>query len=128
MAIYTSAFWHPEVKRQVLAGEGIAIAITLYPPKKQYDYPIFARIPALAPNRKLFHIEDKGEFYTAFMEKLETTGPKGLFELQSCMRVTPEMNQFLLCFEPVSGPGQWCHRLMTAEYISKNWDVEVTEL
>jgi len=126
--IYTSTYWSPKVKAAVLAGKAVAVGITLYPSRREYDYPVVARLTSLAPDHRLFRIEDKDEFRTGFRARLHRQWLKAKGELDGIAANFPGMDIILMCWEPLNKPEDWCHRQFVAEFITEKTGEEVTEL
>jgi len=123
-----SAFWSPKVKQGVENGELAAVGITLYPPKKSFGYPLSGNLKELAPNHKLFKVDDVVAFREPFFELLESRWSQAEDRLLTLMAMNPDKDMSLLCFDRVDRPEDWCHRQIVAEFISKKWEMEVMEL
>ena len=126
--IYTGPFWHSRVKDLVLKGDAIAVAITLYYPRRSYGYPIAAQITGLAPNKYIFNIEDKEQFRTPFRYLLHQRWPLAKDRLEKLSEAHPGKAIILLCYDPLGQPGQWCHRQLVAEFITEQLGVPVKEI
>jgi uncharacterized protein (DUF488 family) len=126
--VWTGAYWHPQVKKSVQDGEAVAVGITLYGLKRSYGYALTDSIKELAPDRKLFLVDDYDAFYEPFMSRLENTWPVAESRLLGVMSDNPGKDVILLCFDRLDRDGDWCHRQLVAEFISKKWAVEVGEI
>jgi hypothetical protein len=127
--IYTSAYWHPKVKRMVNDGDAVAVGITLFPNKKDYGYPILGRILEFAPNYSLFKIDEKDKFEKGFVHYLKQFWHIGNRKLEQIARVHPNKAILLLCFDKVTdNPKDWCHRQTVGEFISEQTGRKVVEL
>jgi hypothetical protein len=127
--VFTSAYWHPKVKRMVLSGEAVAVGITLYPNKQDYGYALEDRIMELAPNRALFRLNEREDFEVPFKRYLDTTWFHAEERLKEVERNNPGKAILLLCFDKVSeNPKDWCHRTIVGDFIQEKTGKEVNEL
>ena len=129
MKLYTSYF--ARVKKLQEAGYNNLVCVAGYAPKFFYDIPDARFIPELAPKRcwwRIWHDKFKDnpnspesiEWYTniyrdTVLSNLNPTNVVG--ELGD--------NAVMLCYEK---PGDFCHRHLIADWISKNTGITVEEV
>jgi len=127
--IFTSAYWHPKVKKSVNEGNAIAVGITLYPNKQDYGYRLSGYIPELAPDRKLFPINDLDSFEQPFHKLLSQKWDVASRKLDRLALLNPSKAIILLCFDKVTeDPKDWCHRTVVGDFIYEQIGKRVTEL
>jgi len=84
------------------------VRITLGKPRRSV-VEIAATVMELAPTGKLFGIEDRAEFTSAFFKKLDKIGLERIeARLNAVSQENGGRDLVLLCFEDVRKPGEWC--------------------
>lgn len=86
----------------------------------------YRRLLALAPSRETFALDDPAEFERAYLAGLDALGPDRV--VHDLRRVSGGKAAILLCWEDLSKPGQWCHRMTLASWLRDRLGVDVPEL
>jgi hypothetical protein len=115
----------------IIDSDLVPTRITLGAPRWKLRYSLAGHIPALAPTRAIFAIEDEGEFDSAY--RLHLAGVGVQFINEEIQRVSAENNGdrglVLLCFEDLEVLGEnSCHRRAFARWWQEQTDQEVREL
>lgn len=134
MRLFTSRYQNQELARRP---DLVKVGITLGKPRMPLRYEIDEYLRMLAPNPKIFHINDIFEFLPAFVEQLDKHGiDKIMYVLKQISQRHGGRDIVMLCFEdcrikPNTDPPEmveWCHRLIVAGYIQWKTGQNVWEL
>ena len=128
--VKTGTMWSRKVAEKVNSGEAVAVAITLFPVKKELAFPLLTQMKCLAPDFKCFHINDKAEFRNPFRHHLHRYWNMAEEWLLQIASQNPGKEIILLCWEKVEKDSDelWCHRQFVAEFIEQKWGIVVEEL
>lgn len=121
--IYTSRFQNPELK----SGNYTVVGIVRGVPRFRLGYERAGNIIDIAPTRELFNVNDRAIFTPLYMKHLDEVG----FEKISAQIYRYESfgkDVVLCCYEDVRIPGEWCHRLVFAEWWENKTGQAVSEL
>lgn len=123
MKIYTSRYSNKELR----SGMYTPVGITVGSPRFRLGYTLMGNIKELAPYGSLFKVNDRKEFtekYFAKMDKVGVDKVRAIFDMYK--RYGKDI--VLLCYEDVREPGEWCHRLVFAEWWKARTGEEIVEL
>lgn len=109
--IYTSRYSNPALK----SGEYTVVGITRGAPKFPLQYQLSGNIMEIAPPGYLFNEYDRGRFTPSYFRHMDRTGVAKIWQI---LRGYEALGKpvVLCCFEDVRKPGEWCHRLVFAEW------------
>lgn len=109
--IYTSRYSNPELK----TGKYTVVGITRGAPKFKLSYPLAGNIMEIAPPGYLFNEYDRKRFTPSYFKHMDRTGPVAISRI---LNFYEKMGKpvVLCCYEDVRKPGEWCHRLVFAEW------------
>lgn len=120
--IYTSRYANPLLK----SGDYTVVGITRGAPKFPLKYKLAGNIIEIAPPGYLFNVYDRAKFTPPYFMHMDRTGAERIQRiLDSYANETPLV---LCCFEDVRKPGEWCHRLVFAEWWLKRTGEMIEEL
>ena len=109
--IYTSRFSNPELK----SGNYTVVGIVRGVPRFRLGYERAGNIIDIAPTKELFSINDKEEFTAPYKKHLDDVGVERISaQIQKYVELGKDV--VLCCYEDVRIPGEWCHRLIFAEW------------
>ena len=109
--IYTSRYSNPELR----TGNYTVVGITRGAPKFPLQYRLDGNIMYIAPPGYLFNEYDRARFTPSYFRHMDKTG---VAIIQQILRKYEAKGKpvVLCCFEDVRKPGEWCHRLVFAEW------------
>jgi hypothetical protein len=120
MKLYTSRYGNENIEKS----DVVPVGITLGKPKQPLRYQVAAYLRDLAPDGHMFQIYDRTEFTPLFFRKLDSIGVNSIKrQLDQVSRRHGGKDIVLLCYEDVRKPGEWCHRLVFAEW----WEARTGE-
>lgn len=124
MLLFTSRYGNKNLPKDV-----VPVGITLGKPKFKLNYEVAAYLRDLAPDGSMFKINDRAEFTPKFFRKLDRIGVDEIRrQLENVSKRHGGKNLVLLCFEDVTKPGEWCHRLVFAEWWEARTGQKIDEL
>lgn len=105
------------------------VGITRGAPKFRLDYNLAGNIIEIAPPGYLFNEYDRGRFTPAYFKHMDRTGARRIAQiLRRYEQIAPEKDVVLCCYEDVRIPGEWCHRLVFAEWWYARTGEQIGEL
>ena len=111
--IYTSRYSNPELQ----SGKYTVVGITRGAPKFPLKYALSGNSIEIAPPGYLFNENDRVKFTPAYFRHMDRTGARRIAGiLASYERIDRSKDVVLCCYEDVRIPGEWCHRLVFAEW------------
>lgn len=121
--IYTSRFSNPELK----TGNYTVCGIVRGMPRFHLGYAVAGNIIQIAPPGYLFNEYDREIFTPKYFDYMNR---------QRLEVVQVFLNEYLsrgkdlvlCCYEDVRIPGEWCHRLVFAEWYEKKTGIRIEEL
>lgn len=117
--IFTSRYSNPELK----TGDYTVVGITRGAPKFPLQYQLAGNIIEFAPPGYLFNEYDRGRFTPPFFRHLDKVGvPRAMQLMQRYIDLGKPV--VFCCYKDVRKPGEWCHRLVFAEW----WESRTGEL
>ena len=121
--IYTSRYSNPELR----TGKYTVVGITRGAPKFALHYPLSGNIIEIAPPGWLFHENDRARFTPKYFSNMDSIGVQRISDILTMYekRGKPVV---LCCYEDVRKPGEWCHRLVFAEWWLKRTGEIIEEL
>jgi len=126
MAIYTSRFSNPELKKDIYTTVRISIGM----PRWKLGYRLDWEISQLMPfgMRGGQYEADKEHFKKAYFARLDKIGVATIRE-QLARIPTRGTHIVLLCYEDIlKNEGNWCHRTMFAEWWLERTGEKIEEL
>lgn len=121
--IYTSRFSNPEL----INGNYTVVGMVRGLPRYKLKYKLAGNIIDIAPSRELFDIYDRDLFTPPYMENLDKIGLERISQkLEKYTAMGKDV--VLCCYEDVRKPGEWCHRLVFAEWWLKRTGQTIPEL
>ncbi|RJX18519.1 MAG: hypothetical protein C4570_06475 [Ammonifex sp.] len=125
MKLYTGRYKHKQIADSGL----VPVGITLGVPKFPLPYQVVEYVRELAPDGWMFQINDRAAFTPKFYAKLDRIGVEKIRrQLERISREHGGRDLVLLCYEDVSKPREWCHRLVFAEWWGSKTGEKVEEL
>lgn len=123
--IYTSRFSNPELK----TGKYTVCGIVRGMPKFSLGYALDGNIIQIAPPGYLFNENDREVFTSKYFDYMEKQ-KFGFGVIQAYLNEYLSMGKDLVlcCYEDVRIPGEWCHRLVFAEWYEKKTGIRIEEL
>lgn len=123
--LYTSRYSNPELR----SGKYTVVGITRGKPKFPLGYELAGNIIEIAPPGYLFNEYDRARFTPQYFRHMDKTGIKRILDiLASYQKRDPERDVVLCCYEDVRIPGEWCHRLVFAEWWNQRTGEIIEEL
>ena len=109
--IYTSRFSNPELK----TGKYTVVGVTRGAPKFPLQYRLDGNIMEIAPPGWLFNEYDRAKFTPQYFRNIDRIGVQRIARI---LRGYESLGKpvVLCCYEDVRKPGEWCHRLVFAEW------------
>ncbi len=109
--VYTSRYSNPELK----SGKYTVVGITRGAPKFPLQYRLDGNIIDIAPPGYLFNEYDRARFTPSYFRHMDKTG---VTRIQQILKRYEAQGKpvVLCCYEDVRKPGEWCHRLVFAEW------------
>lgn len=123
MAIYTSRFGNKELD----SGKYTVVGIVRSMPRYRTKYRIAGNILQIAPPWSLWREDDREKFTEPYYRHLEKSGYQVIADAIN-RYVTDERDLVLCCYEDVRKPGEWCHRLVFAEWWLEKTGQKIEEL
>lgn len=121
--IFTSRFGNKELE----SGKYIVVGIVRGMPRYKTKYHISGNIMQIAPPRHLWNENDMDLFRKPYFEHLEKGGYPAIAErIKSYLDEGKDL--VLCCYEDVRKPGEWCHRLLFAEWWFEKTGQRIEEL
>ncbi len=99
------------------------VSVSLYSPR----WIDCQQIIELAPQRGIFGLKDRDEFYKRYWDQLETLGSNHAQDLINIHNNDESGDLALCCYEALKDPEQWCHRIFLAEWLRSRCHMDVTE-
>ena len=123
LKIYTSRYSNPELS----TGSYTVVGITRGAPKFPLRYQLAGNIMEIAPPGYLFNEYDRSRFTRAYFTNMDRIG---VAKVRSILdRYLAQGKDIVLCcYEDVTKPGEWCHRLVFAEWWKARTGQTVEEL
>lgn len=123
LKIYTSRYQNPELSN----GSYTVVGITRGAPKFPLRYVLAGNIIEIAPPGYLFNEYDRTRFTRPYFANMDRVG---------VAKIRSILNQYLVlgkdvvlcCYEDVTKPGEWCHRLVFAEWWKARTGETIEEL
>jgi hypothetical protein len=123
--VFTSRYQNGAV---IIECGAVPVRITRGFPRFRLAYQLGGSIPELAPTREEFGINHRREFTAAYHARLDGLGCDAVRELlKRVSDANDGRDLVLLCFEDVRS-GDWCHRLVLAEWLESRCGLDVSEL
>ncbi len=123
--IYTSRYSNPELR----TGKYTVVGVTRGQPKFKLGYELAGNIIEIAPPGYLFNEYDRKRFTPQYFKHMDRIGAKRISNILSAYQgIAPEKDVVLCCFEDVRIPGEWCHRLVFAEWWYERTGEKIEEL
>ncbi len=121
--IYTSRYSNPELK----SGMYTVVGITRGAPQFRLGYALAGNIMEIAPPGWLFNEYDRKRFTERYFHNIDRIGVSAI---KSILTRYESLGKpvVLCCYEDVRKPGEWCHRLVFAEWWEKNTGEHIEEL
>ncbi len=121
--IYTSRFQNPELN----SGEYTVLGIVRGLPRFKLGYERVGNLIALAPTKELFSINDLETFAPRYKKHLDTIGVESIAKL---LKEYKDLGKdvVLCCYEDVRVEGEWCHRIVFAEWWKERTGEIIPEL
>lgn len=110
--LYTSRFSNPELK----SGKYTVVGIVRGLPRFNLGYERAGNIIDIAPTRELFNVYDRAEFTAPYKRHLDSVGIEKINAQIEKYFALGKDDVVLCCYEDVRIPGEWCHRLVFAEW------------
>ena len=109
--IYTSRYSNPELK----TGNYTVVGITRGAPKFPLRYTLAGNIMEIAPPGYLFNEYNRERFTPPYFQHMDRVGTARIAQI---LQHYEDMGKpvVLCCYEDVRKPGEWCHRLVFAEW------------
>lgn len=109
--IYTSRYSNPELK----TGNYTVVGITRGAPKFPLRYTLAGNIMEIAPPGYLFNEYNRERFTPSYFQHMDRVGTARIAQI---LQHYEDMGKpvVLCCYEDVRKPGEWCHRLVFAEW------------
>ena len=109
--IYTSRYSNPELK----TGNYTVVGITRGAPKFPLRYTLAGNIMEIAPPGYLFNEYNRERFTPPYFQHMDRVGTARIAQI---LRHYEDMGKpvVLCCYEDVRKPGEWCHRLVFADW------------
>lgn len=105
------------------------VGITRGAPKFPLNYELAGNIIEIAPPGYLFNEYERSKFTPAYFRHMDRTGARRIAEiLTRYQRLDPKKDVVLCCYEDVRIPGEWCHRLVFAEWWYARTGEQIGEL
>lgn len=121
--IYTSRFSNPELK----SGKYTVVGIVRGLPRFKLGYERAGNIIDIAPTKELFNVYDRAEFTEPYKRHLDSVGIEKInAQIEKYFSLGKDV--VLCCYEDVRIPGEWCHRLVFAEWWLENTGEVIAEL
>lgn len=121
--IYTSRYSNPELQ----TGNYTVVGITRGKPKFQLKYELAGNIIEIAPPGYLFNEYSRVKFTPQYFRHMDRTGVSKISNiLARYSRLGKDV--VLCCYEDVRIPGEWCHRLVFAEWWLSRTGERIDEL
>lgn len=109
--IFTSRYQNPELR----SGNYTVVGVTRGAPKFQLAYTLSGNIMEIAPPGWLFNEYNREVFTKKYRQNIEKIGVKRILDILN--RYSAQGKDVVLCcYEDVRKPGEWCHRLVFAEW------------
>lgn len=123
-SIYTSRYANPELKGNVY----YTVGISLGHPRWKLGYTVDTKLRELAPDKNMWDVpEDEfNQMYTAKLDEIGASEMKNIIDYLE--KSADKKDIVLLCFEDIRLEGQYCHRTVLGEWITKNLGIDVQEL
>lgn len=121
--IYTSRFSNPELK----TGNYTVCGIVRGMPKFPLGYQLAGNIIQIAPPGYLFNVYSREVFTPKYFEHMDKQRI-GVVQVFLNEYLSRGKDLVLCCYEDVRIPGEWCHRLVFAEWYEKQTGVKIEEL
>lgn len=109
--IFTSRYSNPELK----TGNYTVVGITRGAPKFKLQYRLDGNIMDIAPPGYLFNEYDRARFTPSYFRHMDKTGVDRIAQILRGYEAKGKP-VVLCCYEDVRKPGEWCHRLVFAEW------------
>ena len=121
--IYTSRYSNPELS----SGNYTVVGITRGAPKFPLHYQLAGNIMDIAPPGYLFREYNRERFTPPYFRHMDQVGVDKILQT---LKSYEDMGKpvVLCCYEDVRKPGEWCHRLVFAEWWFKRTGEKITEL
>ena len=121
--IYTSRYSNPELR----SGKYTVVGITRGAPKFPLHYHLAGNIMEIAPPGYLFNEYDRSRFMPSYFRHMDRVGVSGIHKILSSYEAIGKP-VVLCCYEDVRKAGEWCHRLVFAEWWKSRTGERITEL
>lgn len=121
--IYTSRYSNPELS----TGSYTVVGITRGAPKFKLRYDLAGNIMEIAPPGYLFNEYDRSRFTRAYFTNIDRTGVARIRSILD-RYLAQGKDIVLCCYEDVTKPGEWCHRLVFAEWWKARTGQTIEEL
>lgn len=109
--IYTSRYQNPELA----TGRYTVVGITRGKPKFPLNYLLAGNIIEIAPPGYLFNEYNRARFTPRYFQHMDQQGVRKIVHILAGYEKLGK-DVVLCCFEDVRKPGEWCHRLVFAEW------------
>ena len=121
--LYTSRFSNKELE----SGKYTVVGVVRSMPKFPVKYHISGDIIQIAPPGYLWNENDRERFRAPYFSHLERSGYPAIRRMiQNYMDAGKDV--VLCCYEDVRKPGEWCHRLVFAEWWHNKTGERIEEL
>ena len=121
--LYTSRFSNKELE----TGKYTVVGIVRSMPKFTVKYQISGNIMQIAPPRYLWNENNRERFREPYFRHLEKSG-YSVIEAIINRYIQFGKDIVFCCYEDVRKPGEWCHRLVFAEWWYEKTGVRIEEL
>ena len=112
---------------ELKTGKYTVVGIVRGLPRFRLGYERAGNIIDIAPPREIFNIYDREQFTTPYMKHLDNKGfEKIAAQIQHYLDFGKDL--VLCCYEDVRKPGEWCHRLLFAEWWQQKTGQIIPEL
>lgn len=123
MKVYTSRYSNPELR----TGKYTVVGVSRGLPKFNLGYALAGSIKDFAPPGYLFNEYDRSIFTPKYFAYMDRIGIDRAKQMLSPYKIYGK-NIVLCCYEDVRIQGEWCHRLVFAEWFAKKTGYKIEEL